>query len=96
MKRRIRQGQTRWMLSQMHGPDGRVEMVHIVSCLAVRVHPKRVWFRSFDGVITGSTVKQWLSLHATRRAAWRAAWAMVQQTDRLRDAEYADAWSSAV
>lgn len=90
--KRIRQGHTRWQTVPELGPDGRIEGVWVVTMFVV-------W--SIGGIVNCGydvgiiTTEEWRGLHKTRRAAWRAAWAMVQETDRRRDAEYAAAWVEA-
>ena len=96
MKRRVRQGHTRWFLEQEYGPDGRIERVWILSMM-VSGFNSTPWGRHvicrYAGEDCYFSLGEWAMLHRTRRAAWRAAMAMVQETDRRRNAEYAAAWS---
>lgn len=87
--KRIRQGHTKWQAIQEFGQDGRVERVWVVTMFVAWVYGGIVCCSNDVGIITA---EDWRSLHKTRRAAWRAAWAMVQEADRLRSAEYAAAW----
>lgn len=95
MKRRIRQGHTMWLLSAEHGPDGRAERVYVVDAFVMRVRGDRLYIRigSSGRLIFYPEHMRQQRFYTTRRAAWRAAWAMVQETDRRRNAEYAAAWS---
>lgn len=90
--RRIRHGHTRWQTIPELGPDGRIERVWVVTMFAIWVYSGAVRCGNGVGIITA---EEWHGLHKTRRAAWRAAWDMVQETDRRRDAEYAAAWDEA-
>lgn len=95
MKRRIRQGHTMWLLSTEHGPDGRAERVYVADAFVVRVRGDRLYIRigSSGTIIFYPEHMRQQRFYTTRRAAWRAAWAIVQETDRRRNAEYAAAWS---
>lgn len=97
MKRRIRQGHTMWLLSTEHGPDGRAERVYVVDAFVMRVRGDRIYIRigSSGCIIFYPEHMRQQRFYTTRRAAWRAAWAMAHETDRRRDAEYAAAWAEA-
>lgn len=91
--KRIRQGQTRWALRPEHGHGGLVERVFVHTCTVTRVCWGYVEY--FDGFQHRSTSHWgWLMMERTRRRAWARAWAMVRHTDRVRDAEYLEAWSA--
>lgn len=95
MKRRIRQGHTMWLLSTEHGPDGRAERVYVVDAFVMRVRGDRLYIRigSSGPIIFYPEHMRQERFYHTRRAAWRSAWAIVQETDRRRNEEYALAWS---
>ena len=95
MKKRIRQGHTRWLNHCESGPDGRIERVYVTSIFVTAVRGERIVCRDWSGQKMILYPEHFEELHRTRRAAWSSAWDMVKKTDRLRGIEYAAAWSCA-
>lgn len=89
--RRIKQGHTRWRLDVICGRDGHADVVYVYECIVV----KSTWcaVHYFDGHNHRITSHWgWMQMYQTRRKAWRAAWRMVDETNRIRGAEYVAAW----
>lgn len=91
--RKIRQGQTRWRLTTICGPDGHANLVYMHQCYVTKVDAWSVEY--FDGEERRRT-SHWAWLHSmypTQRKAMREAWRQVRETDRVRNEEYAGAWN---
>lgn len=90
--RKIRQGQTRWRLTAICGPDGHANLVYVHQCYVTRVDWCSVSY--FDGEEYRRTSHWgWMQMYPTQRKAVRAAWKQVRETDRVRNEEYAKAWN---
>ena len=92
--RRIKQGQTRWRLDVICGHGGHADLVYVYQCIVERVTWCAVHY--FDGHERRITSHWgWMQMYQTYRKAWRAAWRMVGETNRIRGAEYVAAWQEA-
>jgi len=93
MKKRIRQGHTRWRVRIEYDKlTGRPAVAWVEQCLAMEVGSWHVMYMSEGGLKLMSR-KSWMRMQPTFRKAWRCVEEIIGQSNREIHREYADAWS---
>lgn len=92
MKKRIRQGHTRWRVRIEYDKlTGRPAVAWVEQCLAMAVDSMRVLY-STEGQLKLTSHKGWMRMQPTYRKAMRCALEIIDQANREIHREYADAW----